>query len=306
MHNFQRDGHMQMGQLKSARVSYEPSGLDADGPREQPKQGYQSVPEPVAGDKLRVRSESFADHYSQARQFFHSQTKPEQDHIVAALTFELSKVETAKVRTRLLSRLLNIDQALAKRVADGLGHTGKIEAAPAAKPTRTDLPPSKALSILANFKPSLKGRMLGCLVSEDADMALVEALREAVKAQGGMLKVVAPRIGLGGGSDKRIEADFQLAGGPSVLFDAVALVIGKKGAATLLKEAAARNFVADAYAHLKVIGHTDAASELLATAGAKPGEEGVVALDKRSVASFLEKAAAGRIWEREPSVRQVH
>ncbi len=301
MHNFQRDGHMQALPQKG-RVSYQPSGLDDDGPREDPQGGYQTLPVRESGDKLRVRSESFADHYSQARQFFISQTPPEQHHIIKAITFELSKVETPKVRMRILGRLMNIHPELAEGVAAGLGVTAAIEKAPAKVEPRTDLPPSPKLSILAGAQKTLKGRMIGCLVSEGGDMALVEALKAAVEAEGGMLKLVAPKIGALG----EMEADFQLAGGPSVLFDAVALVIAPAAAAMLMKDGAAKGFVADAYSHAKVIAYTKGAAELVKMAGATEDEDGVIALTKGHIKQFVQKAMAGRVWEREAEVRRVH
>ncbi len=304
MHNFQRDGHMRMA-LQPGRVSYQPSMLDQDGPREDPVHGYRSFPAPEAGDTLRARSATFADHYSQARQFFISQTKPEQDHIVAAITFELSKVETKAVRSRVLSRLANIDAGLASRIAEGLGMKDAIQPAPAACAPK-DLPASPALSILAKAKPTFQGRVVGCLVSDGADPAVVNALKAAVVKAGGQMKIVAPKVGGVAGSDgKMIEADFQLAGGPSVLFDAVALVIGANGAPALMKEAAARNFVTDAFAHLKVIGHTPSADGLLKLAGANP-DKGMVELGPDGPAAFVELAKQGRVWAREPMTREVN
>jgi catalase len=70
---------------------------------------------------MRIRHESFGDHYSQARMFFLSQTETERNHIVTALVFELSKVETPPVRERVVSHLMHVDESLAKRVAAGLG-----------------------------------------------------------------------------------------------------------------------------------------------------------------------------------------
>ncbi len=307
MQNFQRDGHMQMASQKG-RVIYEPSMLDKDGPREDPATGYRSFPARVEGDSLRVRAESFADHYSQARQFYISQTKPEQDHIVAAITFELSKVETKAVRGRVLSRLLNIDSQLATRIAAGLGLRDEIEAAPAAAPTRTDLPASPALSILAKAKPTLEGRVVGCLVSEGADAGAVKALRGAVTQAGGQFKVVAAKVGGVAGSDGQvIEADFQLAGGPSVLFDAVALVVSSVGVEALTQQAAAKSFVADAFSHLKVIGYTDAATSLLKMAGVATGADaGLVSLGNGAAARLVKAAQGARIWDREPKVRPMH
>ena len=132
------------------------------------------------------------------------------------------------------------------------------------------------------------------------------ALKAAVEKAGGQLKVVAPKVGGVVSADgKAIEADYQLAGGPSVLFDVVALVVGPKGADALANEAAAIAFVHDAFAHLKVIGHTEAAAGLLKLAGVKD-DAGVVLLGQGTAERFVETAKQGRIWDREPKVRQVH
>ena len=304
MHNFQRDGHMQMA-VPKGRVNYEPNSLSGDGPREDPQRGFRSVPASAGGDRQRVRSETFADHFSQARQFFFSQTEPEQNHIVSALTFELSKVETAAVRTRMLGQLVNIDAKLAERVAAGLNHREPIQPVSPARPARTDLQPSPKLSILANAKHTMEGRTIGCLVGDGADARLVKALMAAAEGQGAQLKIVAPRLGgVTGSDDKPLMADFQLAGGPSVLFDAVCLVLTKRAAEELAGEAAAVGFVHDAFAHLKVIGHTPDAAALLDKAGVVP-DEGVVALGN-DAKGFLTQAAQGRIWAREPKVRKVY
>src|SRR6201996_3866939 len=105
-HNLQRDGHMQMGN-PPGQVNYEPSSLGADTGRASAENGYRTFPNAEAGDQLRVRPETFADHYSQARLFFTSQTEPEQNHIVSALVFELSKCLVPRVREAVLSRLIH-------------------------------------------------------------------------------------------------------------------------------------------------------------------------------------------------------
>ncbi|MCR6659703.1 MAG: catalase [Asticcacaulis sp.] len=164
-HNFQQDGHMAMTN-PNGRVNFEPNsyGLDEGGPRESGV-GFKTFPEPVedGAAKMRTRPESFADHYSQARQFFISQTEIEQKHIKDALVFELSRVERPAIRVRVVSHLLNIDQSLASGVATGLGLKEMPAPADAAKPTREDLPASDALSILKNPPPSLAGRKIGVL-----------------------------------------------------------------------------------------------------------------------------------------------
>jgi catalase len=158
VHNFQQDGHMRM-HVRKGRANYQPNSW-GEGPRESPERGFRSYPAEVNGPKLRIRSESFADHYSQARQFYLSQTEVEQAHIAAALTFELSKVETLAIRARMVSHLLNIDEALGRKVADGLRLREVPKPVPAAMPTRQDLAKSPALSILLN--PTVCGQEGGC------------------------------------------------------------------------------------------------------------------------------------------------
>ena len=304
MHNFQRDGHMQM-QVPEGRVNYEPNTLGVGTPREDPRAGYQSVPEPVAGPKVRHRSETFADHFSQARQFFDSQTKPEQDHIVAALVFELSKVETVAIRQAMLAQLANIRQDLSDRIAAGLGME-TVAPAPAARPTRSDLPLSPALSLLATARKTLDGRRVGILIDTGSDVAMIQAVQAAVKQQGGEIALIAPRVGIATAADSSLPAAnyYQLAGGSSVLFDAVAIIVSPEAAQRLAKQTEAVGWVHDAFAHLKVIGHSPSAAPLLQAAGVEQ-DQGIIGLDAKSAPSFAETAAAGRIWAREPKIRPI-
>ncbi len=304
--NFQREGHMQT-RVHKGRVAYEPSMLDPSGPREDPVKGFRSFAAPMTGDKARVRSATFADHYSQARQFFISQTEPEQNHIVAALIFELSKVETVAIRAVLLRHLAAIDADLAARVADGLGLEGAIEPAASAVPARTDLPPSPPLSLLGNAAPTLKGRCIGILVTDGGDAAAVAAIAAAAKKAGAKVQIVAPKVGgvvLSDGA--RLAADHQLAGGPSVLFDTVAVVASADGASALLGDAAAIAWVHDAWQHVKVIAATAAAQPLLDRAGVVADSGIIVLKGKASAAAYVATAAQGRVWYREPMVKTVY
>ncbi|WP_144185448.1 catalase [Elioraea rosea] len=297
--NFNRDGHMQIA-VPKGRVAYEPSMLAPDGPREHPPSGVRSAAVPFSGEKGRERAETFADHYSQARLFYMSQTEVEQQHIADALVFELSKVETMALRERMLRHLANIDEGLCASVAEGLGFRGAVEPLQAARPTRTDLEASPALSILAKAKPTLAGRMIGCVMTDGADRAVIEALRDSVTAAGASVMLIAPAVGgIVAGDGTHIPADAQLAGAPSVLFDAVALVTSRKGVTELLSDPRSVAFVHDAYAHLKVIGHSAEAKPLLEKAGVMP-DKGIVPLDGKRAATFAERAAAGRIWDRDP------
>ena len=252
--HFQQDGHMAMSNPKG-RVNYEPNSWEGDGgPRESPAKGFRSYPAAEEGEKLRIRSETFADHFSQARQFFISQTETEQNHIIDAFTFELSKVEKLAIRERMVAQLVNVDPGLAEKIANGLGLKSMPKAADAAKPTRQDLKKSPALSIVLNGPKSFKGRKLGVLVTDGVDSEILNSLKSALQAEGAMLEIVAPKVGGVEASDGSwIEAAQKLDGGPSVLYDAVALLPSESGAQKLANDPAARDFVADAFAHRKFI-----------------------------------------------------
>jgi catalase len=303
--HFQQDGHMAM-RNPIGRANYQPNSFGL-GPRESVAKGFRSFAEAEDGAKGRVRPESFADHYSQARQFFISQTAGEQQHIAAALTFELSKVKTAVIRERLVSHLLNIDDELARKVGEMLGLKKMPKAADAAISTRSDLPSSSALSIVANGPQRFEGRKLGILVADGVDAKLLSALRTAIAKAGGTCEIVAPKVtGAEADDGSLIEADEMIDGGPSVLFDAVALLPGEAGLADLLTESTARDFVADAFAHCKFIAYVDAAKPLFAKAGiADSLDEGVIPLStKKDVLGFVAQLAHLRLWSREPSVRK--
>jgi catalase len=300
--HFQQDGHMAM-RNPVGRVNYQPNSW-GEGPRESPERGFRSFAEPMDGIKQRVRSETFADHYSQARQFFVSQTKPEQDHIVAALTFELSKVETPVIRERMVAHLLNIHDELAGKVANGLGMKKLPNPADAAMPTREDLKPSAALSIIKNGPNRFEGRKLGILVTDGTDAALITALQAAVTKAGGVTEIIAPKVGGVKASDGTwIEAQQMIDGGPSVLYDAVVILASEAGVANLLQHAPARDFAADAFVHCKFIGHTAAAKPLLDKAGVTP-DAGIVPLaGKKDVELFVGALGKLRVWDREPKVK---
>lgn len=304
MQNFQRDGMMQMS-VPKGRANYEPNSLsmagEEGGPRECPATGFRSFERATGdqeqGDKLRVRAELFADHYSQARMFWKSQTASEQAHIASSFVFELSKVEFDHVPPRVLGNLLNVDEELAQRVADGLGID--LPAANPAAREPVDLDPSPALSIQKNMVETVKGRKIGILIADGTDAKALSDLKKAISQAGATAFVVAPKIGKAKLSDGNVtKADGQLAGSPSQLFDAVAVLLSKEGSDMLTREAAAVQWVMDAFGHLKAIGHTNEAQPLLQKAGVET-DDGVVGMD-----GFL-KAAAKRYWDREPKVRML-
>lgn len=303
VNNFQQDGHMAFRNPKG-RANYEPNSWG--GPRENPSHGFTTYPAREEGNKLRMRPELFADHYSQARQFYVSQTPTEQQHIATALVFELSKVERPDIRERVVSHLLNIDEVLAQKVADGLGLAKLPKAAPAAKPTRMDLPPSPELSILKNGPKNFKGRKIGVLVSDGIDAKQLNALKEVAAKEGAMVEIIAPTVGgVKASNGERITANHKINGGSSVLFDAVAILLSKEGAEKLASEATAKDFVSDAYAHLKFVAYNDEALPLLAKAGVDQSIDDGFTLVKqpKDFSDFLINCRQLRLWSREGKVK---
>ena len=300
--NQQRDGHMQM-QVPKGRANYEPNSLakagEPAGSREDPENGYKTFPSEEEGQKLRIRPESFADHYSQARLFFRSMDKAEAAHIASAFVFELSKVSIEHIRVQMIANLRNVDEDLAKRVADGLA-MDLPPASPAAAPV-LDMDPSPALRIIRGplEKHTLEGRTVGILIADGTDADALNTLTTAISTAGGNTKLIAPKVGKVPLSDgSTIAADAQLFGQPSVTVDAAAVVLSADATKKLVKEGAAVQWVMDAFGHLKAIGFNAEAKPLLDKAGVK-ADEGVTDLD-----GFVE-AAKQRYWDREANVRTL-
>ena len=298
--NHQRDGHMQMAQ-PTGRVAYEPNSLSENSPRETPTMGFHSAVITEAGEKDRIRAESFADHYSQARQFYLSQTVYEQAHIASALVFELSKVEHVHVRAAMVGHLLHINKDLANRVAAGLALDKMPNAPVAAAPVR-EMALSPALQIIGKMKDTLVGRAVGILIAEGSDGATIKKIKKAATDAGATVKIIALKVGgtkLADGS--MLAADGQLAGTPSVLFDAVAVILSDEGAKALAQESAAIDFVRDAFGHLKAIAVDQGGQALLKKSNI--GQDAGV-IDTHDKDAFI-AAAKTRQWDREELVRTL-
>jgi catalase len=308
VHNLLQDGHMAMHN-PTGRANYEPNSWEgaAGGPREAPRTGFQTHPEEVGGPKLRARSETFADHYSQARQFYVSQTPVERKHLGDALVFELSKVEHETIRVRMVGHLRHVHEDLALHVAGGLGIPQLPEAPDAMREPRRDLPPSPALSIIENGPDSFAGRKVGVLVTDGVDASLLASLRRTLEEEGAKLVTVGPTVGGVTDSDgEHVRVDEKVDGGPSVLFDAVALLPSEDGGRTLSAEKTAQDFVSDAFGHLKYIAYVEAAMPLLTKVGvADDLDDGCIALENgATVAAFVEACRSLRYWAREEMVDQ--
>jgi catalase len=205
-----------------------------------------------------------------------------------------------------MGHLRNIDDELAAKVATGLRLKEMPKPATAAVKTRTDLKPSPALSILKNGPKSFAGRKLGALVTDGIDAKVLKRLAKALEKEGAQLKILAPAVGGVEASDGTwIEAHEKIDGAPSVVFDAVAVLASKEGAELLALEPAARDFITDAFAHMKFIGYTEAAIPLVEGAGALK-DDGVLPLDGPSdIDAFIQACRSLRFWLRETKLKKA-
>ena len=308
MHSLNRDGfHRQT--ISKGRINYEPSSIDAPPVRETPAQqgGFASFPEPVSGTKVRRRSETFADHYSQATLFWQSQTPPEQQHIVEALQFELGKVAVPAVRTRMLSNLVNVDRELASRVASVLGIP-----VPAASPRNGNkrYASSPKLSMLARGNvPSAVGRKVAILAADGVDGTGLQAMKSALTTAGLKARVLSTRLGelraAGGGA---VRVDDLIVTMPSVVFDAVYVPGGADSIAALRNSGDAVHFVREAFKHAKAVSASGEGTEFLQAAGVLNGSmvAGVSTGGAGELgpltSTFIADIAAHRHWSR-PSHR---
>jgi catalase len=295
--NMQRDGHMQMLTAKG-RANYEPNSIDPAGARESPSVGLRTAPIPTEAAKVRLRPESFADHYSQARLFYRSVTPQERKHIAEALTFELGKVDIPAIRQKMLGHLNIIDRTLGETVADELGMTGEaIAAKPAIMPI--DLDPSPALRLYGKYKPTLKGRKVGLLLAPGFNLKLKDALVAAIKKERAAAAIIALKVGgVEDSTGTKHAAEMALRGSPSILFDAVAVLAGPAGDEALSSSPDAVGFLMDACRHLKAIG-LSGVPELAGKAHAV-GPVGITEIGAaKDIAAFIGLAREGKVWARE-------
>ena len=323
LHNNQRDGFMRQT-INRGQTSYEPNSLRGNCPFQagSDMSGFTSYAERIDARKIRERSASFFDHFSQATLFYRSQTEPEQDHIVRALRFELGKVETPPIRERMLFLLAQVDKSLAERVASGLGiavprkldkpmnmsvpadgDPKKFQPKPAAPSTKT----SPALSMIAspNFpRATIKTRKIAFLVADGFDGPALSEMKLALMTAGAKACTVAPRLGVLSGVNGEISnADFSFLTGASVLFDAVYVPGGEASIASLKAEPEALNFLREAYKHCKTIAARDAGIELLEAAAVKSDSGVIVGRDGAKLAKdFINAISRHRHWEREGKV----
>ena len=316
LHNNQRDGiHRQA--INRGRVAYEPNSLAGGCPFQAGAKGFNSFPAPAEGDKVRGKPEKFAEHFGQARLFWISQTAVEQDHIVHAFRFELSKVQTVAIRKRIVAMLRNVDETLAQRLADALGLALPPVMPPVSMLPIPTYPPSPALSLFFRTgKTGIHTLRVAILVGPGSDGAQVRNIYASLLADGAVPRLVGSHLGkvdTSGGAPLAVEISLET--GPSVLFDAVVVPDGQGAVQQLDSDANALDFLRLQYRHCKPILAIGAGKGLLDKAGVpttlpdgKPDPAVIVAPSAdvvKAVAAFKKLLAAHRSFARETDPPRV-
>ncbi|MDY0906385.1 catalase HPII [Pedobacter sp. CFBP9032] len=329
VHNNQRDGHMRQT-INRGKTSYGPNAIAANDPKQTTTAdgGFTSYNERIDARKIRARSKSFLDHFSQARLFFNSQSDPEKNHIIDALSFELGKVKMVDIRERMLGVLAHIEKGLAAAVAYNLGlHVPEIPLNELNGSVPADADPedytpeqkegvlakSEALSMANTIKDSIETRKIAILAADGVDGKSLSKVKDTLVAQGAVVHIIAPKLGeITSAEDQKIQVDESFLTAASVLYDAVYVPGGTNSAASLEAEANAVHFLNEAFKHCKAIA-ADAGAIQVLEAGyffkKLPAEysketvlrEGVIVSDDvDSLADlFTQMIAMHRFWERE-------
>jgi catalase len=286
--------------------------------------GFVSFNERIDARKVRARSRSFFDHFSQATLFYNSQSEAEKNHIVDALRFELGKLQREDIRVRVVGMLTQVDKSLAARVAEGLGipvpkvpeqlnHSVPADGDPKKfqpRRVKSSIESSAALSMANTVKNTIKTRQIAILAADGVDEVSLSRMKNALETAGAQTKIIAPHLGfIASAKGKKIKVDQSFLTAASVVFDAVYIPGGEESLGALQREADAIHFIEEAYKHCKAIAADAEGVDLvfITAVGNKMEMNGKMDKSKtgngvlldRNPKEFIKAIAQHRFWERE-------
>jgi catalase len=316
VHNNQRDG-MHRQSINRGRVAYEPNSLAGGCPFQAGAAGFVSFPEHVEGSKVRGKPELFAEHYGQARLFYKSQSPVEQQHIINAFRFELTRVQTPAVRERIVAGLVNIDLGLATAVANQLGIPVPPPLPRATDAPIPDYPPSPSLSLLARpGTTGIKTRRVAIMVANGVDGDMVRTIYASLLKDGAQPRLIGEHLGkVASTDDPPLDVEITFEASPSVMYDAVVIPDGEAAARALSMDGRVLEFLRDQYRHDKpilVLGHGVILLNAAAIPTALPNghqDPGVIVADRgdlaNALAAFKEVLARHKVYVRETDPPRV-
>ncbi|WP_111671038.1 catalase [Algoriphagus litoralis] len=329
IHNNQRDGFSRR-QIPMGKGGYHPNTMAAGCPFQAGQQngGFTHYAERIDAHKVRERSPSFRDHFSQAKLFYNSQSEYEKGHILAAFLFELGKVTYLEIRERITGLLLKVDKELAEKVAEGLGmphipepeyplnHSFPADADPADYQPKSPKSNSKsvkfspALSMKPMDQNPITSRKIALLVSNGFDQTALDNFKKAVMEKGGKPVLISSRqgdISDTNGGKVRVNETFKTSS--SVLFDAVYVLGGEDSEYTQAAISEEIEFIEEAFKHCKPIGFSKKGTELFASsrigvtikenAGPHATFSDLGVFTDSNPLEFIKALGKHRFWERE-------
>mgnify|MGYP002785310290 FL=1 len=265
--------------------------------------------EKVEGHKIRKRSDTFQDHFSQATLFWNSLSKPEQEHLVSAAHFELGKVSDKAIRTRMVDLFNHVDHELAKQVAKGVGVPEPTEAV-----VQNHGQSSPALSMENTVKNTVMSRRIAILVADGFNHAQLMEMKQALQNAGANSKIVSKFGGMVNSADGlSVEVDELFITTASVIYDAIYVPGGQQSIETLKMQGDALHFINEAFRHGKAIAAIGEGIDLLTASdmvgaefaeqnGQIAADQGVVTTRQGSVIElsqrFIQAIAQHRHWTR--------
>ncbi|APU70079.1 catalase [Christiangramia flava] len=321
-HNNQRDAHMRMT-INKGKTAYFPNSIGGGCPHlaKMAEGGFTSYEERIDAKKVRARSESFSDHYSQPALFYRSLTDWEKEHVADAYTFELGKCTYEHIKKRMLYIINQIDDELASKVAEGLGMDipkkidGPVNQALGADDDvekhqpgkkKNYLEKSEALSLTHLKTDSIATRKIAFLVGDGFDGEATMKMKDALEKEHAMVHLVAPHGGkVKCDHDKEHDVDAAIMTTESVLYDAVYIAGGEKSAKALSNAPKTVKFVNEALKHCKVVSANSSAEEFYSHTFLKDFKDDKAVLIDQSPADFVKQIAAHRNWDRRKQVDQI-
>ncbi|WP_294214492.1 catalase [uncultured Chryseobacterium sp.] len=321
VHNNQRDGHMRQ-QIMKGKVSYEPNSMGGGCPFQAMMKdgGFASQEERVDGKKIRARSQSFVDHYSQAKLFYNSQSGPEKTHLQNALIFELSKVTIPAIRERVVGQLNFINKDLAAAVAKKVGvHVTVLEQPNGSIPADADpkslqspekepsTKSSDALSMKNTVKDTIKSRIIGFIIEDGVHAQDVNTLKSKLENEGAVVQIISGSLAAVKADDgTAFEPKHSLTSTASVCFDALYIGSGKQSTENLMNEdnkPGTLLFINEAYKHCKAIYFGKETEDIYNASNVKHKKHedpAIIISDQNdSDALFMKAVAQHRVWELE-------
>ena len=322
VHNNQRDAHMRMT-VNKGKTAYFPNSIGGGCPHlaKMAEGGFTSYEERIDAKKVRERSESFNDHFSQPALFYRSLQPWEQNHLADAYTFELGKCTYDHIKERMLYILNQIEEDLASKVAKGLGmeipteiDTPLNQAIGADADVEKHQPPQKkvyldkseALSQTHLSGDSIVSRKIAALVSDGFDGEAMMNMKNALEEKGAIIQLVATHGGtVKCDKGKNHQVDAALLTTESVLFDAIFVPGGEESVNDLLAEAKAKKFINESLMHCKAIAVSKEGEQLLDATYGKDFKDDQAVFINQSADDFAKAIANHRNWNREEKAKSI-